>query len=195
MDLQLDKYKILRGDFIELNEIKPGDAELIYNWRTGPGGELMNQPEGYNLDSQRRWMSSRPANEINYIITDLKSGTPVGMIAIVGISTQDKNAEVGRLLLATEYLNKSNPFGLEALKLCYNVIINEWKFHKIYGNIINPAMLKMQKFLGMQVEGVLKQQKVLNGQMHDLHLVAIFEKELNKYYLPRLSMLLKSFKD
>lgn len=194
--MKLDKYRILKGEFIELHEITPDDAEIIYNWRTSPSGEFMNQPDGYSLDSQRKWMLVRPTNEINYMIISKKTGQKVGMIAIVGISEQDRNAEVGRLLLAPEFLKSSNPYGLEAIKICYNLIINEWGFNKIYGNVLseNKPMLKLHKYLGMVEEGLLRQQKAIQGKMYDLHLVAIFSEGLNKSYLPKISMLLKAFK-
>lgn len=194
--MNLDLYKSLEGDFITLKQITTDDSEIIYAWRTGLSGKYMNQPDDYSLDFQKKWIETRPNNEINYIITSRESNTKVGMISIVGISEQNKNAEVGRLLLAPEYLNKSNPYGLEALKICYNLIINEWNFNKIFGNVLsaNTAMLKLQKFLGMTEEGVLKQQTAINGEFYDLFLVGIFRTELNKLYIPRINLLLKSFR-
>lgn len=194
--MNLNLYKSLEGDFITLNEIKADDAEIIYEWRTGLSGKYMNQPVGYSLDFQKSWIENRPKNEINYTISSKKSGGKVGMISVVGISEQNRNAEVGRLLLAPEFLNKSNPYGLEALKLCYNLIINEWNFNKVFGNVLsaNTAMLKLQKFLGMIEEGKLKEQTVINNEFYDLFLVAIFRDELNKLYIPKINLLLKSFR-
>ncbi|MBL0305002.1 MAG: GNAT family N-acetyltransferase [Chitinophagaceae bacterium] len=194
--MDISEYKIVKGDFVELHEITPDDAQIIYNWRTSSSGQFMNQPDGYSLESQQNWMQNRPANEINYTIISKESGQKVGMIAIVGISIQDKNAEVGRLLLAPEFLKASNPSGLEALKICYNLILNVWGFNKIYGNVLseNKPMLKMQKYLGMVEEGLLKQQKNIHGKMYDLHLVAIFQEQFNKSYLPKIQFLLKAFR-
>ena len=184
------------GEFIELHEITLADAELIYAWRTSDSGRFMNQPDGYSLGMQSRWMMTRPDSEINFLIYSKKLEKKVGMIAIVGISEQDQNAEVGRLLLAPEFLKSSNPYGLEALKICFDLIINKWGFNKIYGNVLsaNQPMLKMQKFLGMIEEGLLREQKTIHEKKYDLHLVAIFSEGLNKSYLPKISMLLKSFK-
>lgn len=194
--MDLSAYQKIEGDFIELQTLQMQDAELIYNWRTGPSGQFMNQPEGYSLASQRSWMANRPSSEINYLIISKRTGQKVGMVAVVGISEQDKNAEVGRLLLAPEYLKTSNPYGLEALKITYDLILNKWGFHKIYGNVLseNKAMLRMQKYLGMKEEGVLKDQKILGGVKYDLHLVAIFSEGLNSFYLPRINILLRAFK-
>lgn len=189
------KHQIISGEFIELKEITPGDSEIIFNWRTGSSGNFMNQPDGYSLQMQNQWIANRPGNEINYMISDKASGAKVGMIAIVGISEQDKNAEIGRLLLGPEFLGKSNPYGLEALKLCAVEIMVTWKMNKIYGNVLseNAPMLKLQKYLGMKEEGLLKMQKSIKGVFYDLHLVALFKEDFEQYYLPRLNLLLKSF--
>lgn len=194
--MNLNLYKSLEGDFVTLNEITVNDAEVIHEWRTGLSGKYMNQPVGYSLDFQKKWIESRPNNEINYIIFSKESGNKVGMISVVSISEENRNAEVGRLLLAPDFLNKSNPYGLEALKICYNLIINEWDFNKVFGNVLsaNTAMLRLQKFLGMTEEGKLKEQTVINNQFYDLFLVAIFREELNKFYIPRINLLLKSFR-
>ena len=193
--MKFKKANFIEGDFILLREMILEDAEVIYHWRTGPSGQFMNQPNGYSLEMQINWMETRPSNEINYIIIDKKSNEKVGMVAIVGISQQDKNAEIGRLLLAPEFLKKSNPFGLEALKICGNQILNVWGYNKIYGNVLseNVLMLKLQKYLGMTEEGLLKDQKSIKGIMYDLHLVALFPDALNRKYIPRINLLLKAF--
>ena len=66
--MDLKAYRILKGEFVELHDITLADAETIYNWRIGESGQFMNQPDGYSIESQRKWMETRPANEINYII-------------------------------------------------------------------------------------------------------------------------------
>jgi len=195
--MNIDMNEIIVGEFIELIPINQDDAEIIYKWRNGLSGKFMNQPDGYSVEMQRIWMKTRPNSEINYMIVDKMTRHKVGMIAIVGISIQDRNAEIGRLLLAPEYLQKSNPYGLEALKLCSNQILNCWNFHKIYGNVLseNVPMLRLQKYLGMKEEGLLVDQKSIKGKMYNLHLVALFKEDLKKYYLPRISVLLKAFKN
>lgn len=193
--MDIDTYNNVKGTYIELTKITYEDAELIFSWRSSQSGLYLNRVEGYSLDMQKNWIQTRPTNEINYIIKDATTKLKVGMIGIVGISNQDKNAEVGRLLLAPEYLNVSNPYGLEALKICYDLVINKWNFKKVYGNILstNKNMIRLQKYLGMIEEGVLKQQRFIDGRYQDLILVAIFKEQLNESYIPKINLLLKSF--
>ena len=194
--MDLNKYKLIEGKFINLRVINEDDAEDIYRWRTSDSGNFLNQPESYSLEFQKEWMKSRPQKEINYILLS-KGSSPkkVGMIAVVDIDEQNKKAEVGRLLLDANYLNVSTPFGLEALKLTYNLVLNEWKFNKIYGSILAPnlKLIKLQQYLGMEEEGILHKHLFLHNQYVDLHLFAIFTDTLNSSYLPRINLLLRSF--
>jgi diamine N-acetyltransferase len=194
--MELDQYRNIDGKHILLRPMTEADAEDIYKWRTSVSGLFMNQPLNYSVNSQLAWIKARPQNEVNYIIYN-QAMDKVGMIAIVEIDEQNKKAEVGRLLLDEKYLNISTPYGLEALKLTYNIVLNEWKFNKIYGVILskNQAMIKMQKFLGMEEEGVLKQHIFFNNEFVDLNLYCIFTDMLNKKYIPRINFLLKSFEN
>ncbi|MEP6951057.1 MAG: GNAT family protein [Ginsengibacter sp.] len=194
--MDLNKYNLIEGKFIDLRVTNEDDAEDIYRWRTSDSGNFLNQPENYSIEFQKAWMKSRSQKEINYIILS-KGFLPekVGMIAIVDIDQQNRKAEVGRLLLDAKYLNVSTPFGLEALKLTYNLVLNEWKFNKIYGSILaqHTKLIKLQMYLGMEEEGILHKHLFLHNQYLDLHLFAIFTDTLNSRYLPRINLLLRSF--
>ncbi|MEJ7826549.1 MAG: GNAT family N-acetyltransferase [Segetibacter sp.] len=194
--MDLSQYHIIEGEFITLRTINESDAEDIYMWRTSTSGVFMNQPKNYSVDSQLMWIKTRPKNEVNYIIyaNDGNEGK-LGAISIVDIDEQNKKAEVGRLLLNEKYLNVSSPYGLEALKLTYDLVLNKWKFNKIYGNILasNTRMVKMQTFLGMEQEGTLKKHVFLNYKFVDINLYCIFSDVLNSKYIPKINFLLRSF--
>ena len=100
------------------------------------------------------------------------------------VNTDDKVAEVGRLLLCDTYLSKSNPYGLEALLLSYNYVFNVMNFRKITGIIaaVNTTMVKLQLFLGMKQEGYLEKHTLINGNFEDLHILSIFKNEFNNTY-------------
>lgn len=194
--MELETYRHVTGQFVILRPVEISDAELIYEWRTGPAGKYLNQPLNYSVESQRQWIKSRPAAELNYIICKKDTGEAVGMISIVDIDTQNRKAEVGRLLLGEKYLNESNPFGLEAMKITYDIVLNKWDFNKIHGTILalNEGMVKLQQFLGMEQEGILRRHLYLLDQYVDVYLFSIFKKELNAKYLHRINFLLKPFK-
>lgn len=194
--MDLTRYKIIEGKFIDLKIVTEEDAEDIYKWRTSASGSYLNQPPNYSIESQKNWIKTRGSNEINFIIYSKgNASTKVGMISIVNIDQQNKKAEVGRLLLDEKLLTESNPFGLEALKITYSIVLNDWGFNKIHGTILglNEKMIKLQDYLGMEKEGVLRRHLLINQEFTDVHLYSIFQEGLNRKYLPRINFLLRSF--
>ena len=105
-------------------------------------------------------------------------------------------ANVGRLLLSAEFLGKSNPYGLEALLLVYDYVLNKMEFRKITGDILasNEAMFKLQKFLGMKQEGYFEKHLIINNKLEDLYIMSIFREQFNLVYKAKIQFLLKSFK-
>jgi len=185
----------INGDFILLKKIALSDANEIYTWRKSHSGRFLRNPDNYNLTSQLEWIRSRNNDEINYIIYDKKLSLKVGMIGIYDVDLNDKVANVGRLLLSELFLRKSNPYGLEALLLTYGYVFNEMNFRKITGIISssNAEMVKLQKFLGMHEEGYLKKHTVISNEIHDLHIMSLFQ-EGYIGYSNKIKFLLKSFK-
>jgi RimJ/RimL family protein N-acetyltransferase len=186
----------ITGEFIILRQVALSDAEDIFNWRSGHSGRFLHHPEGYSIVIQEAWIKSRTDKEINYIIQDKMTLEKVGMISIYEVNTDDKVAEVGRLLLSDIYLTKSNPYGLEALLLGYNYVFNVMNFRKITGVVaaVNPTMVKLQLFLGMKQEGYLDKHTLINGNFEDLHILSLFKDHFNNIYSKKINFLLKSFK-
>lgn len=188
-------HDVLEGKFITLRKTIVSDAEDIFNWRTSSSGRYLRQPDNYSIKSQENWIKSRGYNEINYIIYNLKTGEKVGAIAIYDVNDLDKVANVGRLLLNEKLLKTSNPFGLEALLMCYDYVLNKMDFRKITGEISGPneSVYKLQKFLGMKQEGFLEKHILLNDEFHDLYIMSIFRENFNTTYKKKILFLLKNF--
>ena len=182
------------GDFISLKKVSTGDAEDIFNWRTSVSGRFLRQPDQYSIQSQVNWIRGRTESEINYVIYSRRESVKVGMISIYDVNVPDKVTDVGRLLLAPEYLKKSNPYGLEALLLTYGYVFNAMNFRKITGVIAskNFEMYKMQKFLGMHQEGFLKRHTVINNEEEDLYIMSIFKADFEGYG-NKIKLLLRGF--
>jgi len=186
---------ILSGKFVTLRKTIIDDAADIYKWRSGASGVFLRQPENYSLEAQQKWILSRGNNEINYIICDKLSGEKVGTIGIYDLNEADKVANVGRLLLSDTWIAKSNPFGLEAMLLCYSYVFKSMQFRKITGDIVasNADMVKLQTYLGMQQEGLLSKHVLINGQYQDLHILSLFAEDFANRYTKRINILLKAF--
>lgn len=194
MEIKFDAT--ITGEFITLRKAELSDAEDIFIWRSGNSGRFLHHPKGYSVAMQEAWILSRTEREINYIIQDKKTLEKVGMISIYEVNSDDKVAEVGRLLLSDIYLTKSNPYGLEALFLGYNYVFNVLNFRKVTGVIaaVNTSMVKLQLFLGMKEEGYLEKHTHINGDYVDLHILSLFKNQFTNIYTKKIKFLLKSFK-
>lgn len=185
----------IHGTHILLRKTNVDDAADIFKWRSGAAGKFLRQPDNYSVQSQKEWILNRSDNEINYIIIDIKTQQKVGTIGIYDLNDFDRVANVGRLLLDDIFLTKSTPYGLEALLLMYDHVLNTMNFRKITGDIlaVNEPMVKLQKFLGMKQEGYFEKHTFINGNYQDLHIMSIFTKEFNNFYKKKIAFLLKNF--
>jgi RimJ/RimL family protein N-acetyltransferase len=185
----------LEGKFVTLRKTKVEDAADIYQWRSGASGKYLRQTANYSVEAQQKWIESRSDREVNYIIFDKFSNEKVGTISIYDVNEGDKVANVGRLLLADTWLTKSNPYGLEAMILCYAYVFKTMQFRKITGDIIasNVAMVKLQLYLGMEQEGLLSKHVWMNGEYQDLHIMSLFSEDFDSRYTKRVNIFLKAF--
>jgi RimJ/RimL family protein N-acetyltransferase len=186
----------LIGEFILLRKAMIDDAQFVFDLRKSSSGKFLRQPIGYDLKSQETWMKNRPSNEVNYIIVDKATKNRVGTISIYDVNSQDKVANVGRLLLDERFLKMSTPYGLESLLLTYGYVFDNFNFRKITGDILrtNFQMFKFQTFLGMEQEGLLKEHVLIENEYVDLHIMSLTSEIFEKKYKKKIKFLLKSFR-
>jgi RimJ/RimL family protein N-acetyltransferase len=158
--------------------------------------KYLNRPKNYSIESQRQWILSRTDAEINYIIHRHDTLGKAGMVGILDVNWNDKVSSVGRLLLTEEYFNKSTPYGLEALRMTYKYVFDELKFRKITGVILgkNKKVFELQKFLGMEQEGYLKNHVILNDNFEDLYVMSLMAEDFPAYEEKILNIINKFLK-
>lgn len=185
----------LQGEFIYLLQVQPCHAEFIYNLRTSTAGKHLNQPDNYTIESQKNWIQTRTQDEINYVIYDNKNDLLVGMVGIYECNFRDKVSNCGRLIISPEYIERGSPYGLEALKICYGYIFNQMGFRKISGIIsgTNPKIIRLQEYLGMTQEGLLKGHTLLKDTYVDIYIYSMFR---DKYadYASKIDKLLDKYR-
>jgi len=194
MNASINKFPDhLDGEFISLLKMGEEDTSRTYKWRTSKVAEHLNQPVGYSLDMQKRWILSRPDTEINYIIHRRDTQEAIGMIAILDLNWDDMVGSVGRLLLDEKYVRKGTPYGLEALLITYRYVFEELNFRKITGVVLarNKKVVELQKYLGMEEEGYLTRHVLLNGQEEDEVILSLFKEDFVRYNAMIASILYK----
>ena len=176
------KEKITRR-YVTLLKVSVHDAEDIYRWRTSKSGEFLHQPLNYSVESQRKWITSRTGEEINYIIYRNDLMEKVGMVSIYEVNYEDMVTNVGRLILDEKYIHNKTPYGLESLLITYDYAFNTMGFRKITGVILgsNVKVYELQKYLGMTQEGYLKAHVMISDHFEDLYIMSLFSDEFTGY--------------
>lgn len=182
----------LEGEFVDLLPLTPAHAGLSFAWRQGRRAAHLNRGAA-SVEQQAIWICTRPPSEYNFAIT-LKSGQPVGIVALTGIDLQHRHAEPGRFLIGEEAAVRGIPAAVEAMKLIYELAFDELKLLRVFGTIAadNKLMMNWQRFLGMQEEGRLRKHYFLNGHYQDAVLFGMLEHEYRNAALPRMNSLIKA---
>ncbi len=169
---------ILCGTFVDLIPLSIEDAELTFKWRNLERAQFLNKGST-SIDQQRAWIAARPNSETNWIITLKQSGVKVGMLSLINININSRNAESARFLIGDEEAVKGIPVAAEAMKILYDFAFMHLNLHKVYGQIAatNKSMIKWQKYLGMKEEGLLRQHLMINGELQDAVVMGILSKE------------------
>jgi RimJ/RimL family protein N-acetyltransferase len=185
----LNNNKLI-GEFINLRVLNIHDASLTLNWRSSARASLLNAGAA-TVNDQQEWIKNRPKNEYNFII-ELKDNTPVGMLSLVNINTNNKNAETARFLIGNEDLVKGLPVAVEAMKLIYEFAFDNLNLLRIYGTVVsgNLLMFKWQKYLGMKEEGRMRSHYFIGGRWQDAIIMGLLVDEYRNQSLPRMNALI-----
>lgn len=180
----------LRGTYVDLRPLVREDAETTLRWRLSARARLLTLG-AQSVEEQAAWIDARPAGEYNFIIA-LKSGEPVGMLSLIGVSQINRHGESSRFLIGEEEAVRGIPVAVEAMKLLYEFAFDELKLARIFGTIAsgNKLMVKWQIYLGMKEEGRMRRHYIFNGEFQDAVVLGLLEEEYRNEALPRMNALI-----
>jgi RimJ/RimL family protein N-acetyltransferase len=184
---------ILEGRFVTLRPLTVDDAAITQKWRMGGRALLLNRG-AQTVSQQAAWIAGRPDTELNYVQVLSQSGQPVGMISLVDIDLTHRHAEAAHLLIGEPELVA--PYGAkiaaEATKLLYELAFDTLGLHRVYGPLSseNTKMISWNKFVGMKVEGTLRDHYWLNGRFQDAIFMGLTEQDYRTTTIPRLRFLI-----
>lgn len=187
---------LLQGEFVTLRPLQVSDAELSFEWRCAERAKFLNQGAS-SAKEQALWISSRPPSEYNFMI-ELKSGHPVGMISLTRIDSFNRHGEPGRFLIGDEAAVQGLPVAVEAMKLLYELAFDQLGLVRVCGIVAsnNTLMIKWQKYLGMEEEGVLRRHLAQkDGSFVDAVYLGLLVDEYRKIAIPRMNMLIAAVRN
>jgi RimJ/RimL family protein N-acetyltransferase len=184
-------YKLI-GNFANLRPLRADDAELTLRWRSSKRASMLNAG-ATTIEEQVDWIISRPSNEYNFVI-ELSSGTPIGMLSLVGVNSINRHAETARFLIGEEEASRGVPVAVEAMKLIYAFAFDDLKLVRLFGTVAsgNSLMVKWQKYLGMKEEGCMRNHFFVDGKWQDAVVLGLLVDEYRIQSLPRMNALISA---
>lgn len=182
---------ILTGEFVNLRALNTRDAEVTFKWRKSRRAKFLNQGAS-TAQQQLDWIASRPSSEFNFIIELKRNNTPLGMISLTNLDKENLHAEPGRFLIGEEDSVRGIPVAVEAVKLLYEFAFYDLGLVRLYGVIAenNSLMIKWHKYMGMKVEGQLRNHLKQGDTYQDGVLVGLLLEDFKKITLPKINSLL-----
>jgi len=181
----------MHGEFVDLIPLSIEHAEITLKWRKSNRASLLNRGSN-TLNEQIKWISTRPSNEYNFIISLKKNNINVGMVSITGIDLINRHCEPSRFLIGEEKSVQGIPVAVESMKLIYYLAFDILNLERVYGYVAesNINMIKWQKFLGMQEEGRWRKHLFINNSYQDAVLLGMLKAEYKINALPKMNALI-----
>lgn len=108
-------------------------------------------------------------NDLNIIgVIALLDETPIGIMAYLDFDLAQRKAELRKLI--GEPKMRAKGFGKEATRLWIHYGITGLELQKIYLNTLNTNIrnIKLNEELGFKVEGILRNETLIDGEYHDV---------------------------
>ncbi|MBQ7944672.1 MAG: GNAT family N-acetyltransferase [Lachnospiraceae bacterium] len=159
------------GEKIYLRPITLEDTDLVVKWRNN---EKVVQNFIYRKPISREehicWMEQKVATGrvIQFIICDLQTDKPLGVVYIQNIEEEHSKAEEGIFLGEEEAFGRG--IGTEAARLMVRYAFEILGLHKLSARVLayNMASRRMHEGAGYEQEAYFKQELYLDGKYEDL---------------------------
>ncbi len=148
------------------------DEVILKKWFEDENSRLFLLSRTTSEDLELESLSDDETNSIGMIT--LLDGTPIGLLALLHIDKKNKKAEMRKLIGSTEYRGRGLAKEASKLWLAYGTKV--LGLNKIYINTLeaNINNISLNRQLGFKIEGVLKNECVINNQEHDVFRMAYY---------------------
>lgn len=168
----------LVGQNIYLRPITIDDTELVLKWRNSKKvveNFIYRQP--VTRQDHIKWLENKVDKGLVYqfIVCDLDSDMPVGVVYLQNFEEENKKAESG-IFLGEVY---GKGIGTQAYKLLLDYAFNELGMHKVVARVLagNTASVRLHEKSGYKQEAYLRDELFLDGKYEDLILFGAINKD------------------
>jgi UDP-4-amino-4,6-dideoxy-N-acetyl-beta-L-altrosamine N-acetyltransferase len=159
---------------IELRDLAPADADILYAWRRSPEvGRWMSDADFPSEADHRVWFDRLRADtdKRGWMIT--RDGRPSGLLTLTGLDGPHRRAEWNWFVGDADARGRG--VGRAAQVLGLDRAFGELGLHKVFAEVMadNDAALKAQSGAGFRREGYLPEHVLKDGRPRDVVLLGM----------------------
>ncbi len=179
-----EEFKMrLEGNRIVLTEMTDSDTKDIVRWRNQDFVRRMFlYQEPFTCKGHRSWIKNmiETGKAVQFIIREKDTGNKIGSVYLRDIDRVNLKAEFGIFIGEEDKLGCG--YGKEAAKLITEYGFLNLGLNKIFLRVVaeNERARKSYKRAGFTEEGLLKEDRIINGEKKDLIFMAKFAGEKGK---------------
>ncbi len=168
---------------IRIRPIERNDLPAFVEWLSDPQvRENLGIHNPLSMAREERWFEhvlEGPEDEHPYVIEFKEDGKwrMIGNLALFGINTLDRSAEIGIVIGDKASWNKG--YGCEAMKLMVGRGFNDLGLHRIFLRVFetNPRGIRCYEKAGFVHEGRLREAVWKNGKFLDVLIMSVLQTE------------------
>jgi diamine N-acetyltransferase len=173
----------ITGDHIVLRPFNKADIENRVRWFNDPDvRKTLIISERFELEKTLYWFEKMQADDsrLEFVIETMDKA-PVGIIGLAGINSTHRTAEIYIVIGQKEFWGKG--VMLEAECILINWAFNSLGLEKIWAEARpeNIASVITMKKIGFQIEGTLRNEKIVNGQRATVLHLGLLREDFKPY--------------
>ena len=164
---------LIEGQRLRLRRATESDIKYIIDLEYAPENLKFIVP--YDEERQRKAVQSDGSQEMNVIIEERETNSPVGYFFVAGLDKKSKEVEWTHVVVEKKGLG----YGREALKLLMKWSFEIKKFHRGWLDCkdYNTVALHLYESEGMIREGLMRETLLTNGVYENLVVLGILDRE------------------
>jgi len=168
---------------IVLRPFEKEDIETYREWINNPEiGELIDRNLPVSKYEHEIWYHKLIQNRdaVVFAIETIDEHKYIGNVWLWDINWRHHKAEVRIVIGDSDY--QGIGLGTDALKLITECAFTELNLNKIYAYVLcyNQRAKKSFEKAGFKIEGILKQERFINGEYHDVLIVAMYRSDYDQ---------------
>lgn len=157
------------------------EMKMDFNGLKAAGG----RPYPSNENCEREWISNMYPNgilsNIHFVIEETQTKKFIGYCSALNINYINRNAHVGFFFHAN---GRGKGYFKESQIIFYGYLFGEINLRKVYSYALayNEIALKVDKEMGFQVDGVMKEHIFQSGKYHDAIMLSLTSDDFYKIH-------------